>query len=344
MNNDLKEILKRQRAFWLRAKTNKPLMLTKPFKAYEPSEPFRLKNGSLTQGKVQLNPGMVDPFYTLNKKWPVQIVEQDFVNSWNVYDMSWMEAILGCSIVTLDGSIWAEPCLTNWKELDEVLSKAPTLWFDELLSVHKILVLEAKKEKLPVGHPLLRGPLDIAAGMLGDTGLCEAAKVCPDKLGKLLNRCTEIFIRTVDSLISETPRLEEGYCLLSDWGLWAPGTTIRFQEDIGGLFSPEMYSEQFLKFDRIIAQHFDFATFALHSSSVHLVPLYLTIPELKMIEITMDVAPFGPVPMELLEVFCLVQEKGKCLLITGCAKQSELEQLKKNLSSVGLAIRVGILD
>lgn len=287
---------------------------------------------------------MIDPIPVFYRRRPLQVVEEGFINSWNIYDMSWMEAILGCPVVTMKGSVWAEPCLTDWEQFDEVLSKSPTPWFDELISVHKMLVSEAKKEELPVGHPLLRGPLDIAAGMLGDTGLCESAKAYPHKLEKLLDKCTRAFIQTADSIIDETPGLEEGYCLLSDWGLWAPGVTIRFQEDIGGLFSLEMYSEQFLKFDRVIAQHYKFPAMAIHSSSIHLVPLYLTIPELKMLEITMDVEPFGPPPLKILPIFHKVQESGKSLFITGCARRTEFDQLVKSLSPIGLAFRVGISD
>lgn len=344
INHDLKEALNRQKTFWLHTETDKPLMSAKPFQAYEPAEPFTLKNGSVAQDNTPFKTNMIDPVPLLRRRHPSQTVEGDFINSWGVYDMSWMEAILGCPIITMGGSVWAKPCLTDWNELDEVLSQSPTVWFDELISLHKMVVSEAMKEEIPVGHPLLRGPLDIAAGMLGDTGLGEAAKIYPRKLDKLLDKCTKMFIQTADSLIAETPSLEGGYCLLSDWGLWAPGTTIRFQGDIGTLFSSEMYQEQFLKFDLTISKHYEFSALDLHSSSRHLVPLYLTIPELKMIQLTMDVAPFGPPPLELLPVFQEVQKKNKCLFITGCAKRSELEQLSKNLSPVGLAFRVELLD
>jgi hypothetical protein len=59
--------------------------------------------------------------------------------------------------------------------------------------------------------------------------------------------------------------------------------------------------------------------------------------------VTLDPAPYGPPPLSLLPKFCLIQEAGKSLFISGPMKQLEFDVLLDTLSPVGLAIRAGII-
>ena len=66
-------------------------------------------------------------------------------------------------------------------------------------------------------------------------------------------------------------------------------------------------------------------------------------PELKAIEVTLDPAPYGPPPLELLSDFLMIQQAGKSLLISGPMLEDELAVLLSRLSPVGLGIRAGLL-
>lgn len=60
-----------------------------------------------------------------------------------------------------------------------------------------------------------------------------------------------------------------------------------------------------------------YSAFATHTSQGRHLPVYAEIPELRMIEMTVELPPFGCPVLEFLPQFRDVQAMGKALLLTG---------------------------
>jgi len=154
--------------------------------------------------------------------------------------------------------------------------------------------------------------------------------------------CTDLYIDVVQRCLADIPPFHGGYFPFAYWGLWAPGPTVRFQSDNSHMVSPRTYREQFLPFDCRVAQAFEYSAMATHTTQAQHWAVYAEIPDLRLIEVSLDLPPFGRPPLDLLPQFRQVQEMGKALLLTGFVTQAELEGLLAELSPTGLAIRVQI--
>lgn len=73
---------------------------------------------------------------------------------------------------------------------------------------------------------------------------------------------------------------------------WNPGTSLWFSEDDAVMLSPERYRDLFLDLDRRLCEAVDFAVVHWHTAGLHLVPVLLQIPNLRMVQISFD--PNGP--------------------------------------------------
>jgi hypothetical protein len=338
----LAETLERHRAFWMRLEVDRPLLRVAPWQDWQPYSPFILRNGSVPTGTFEIKPGLLDPLATLLSTCPRQEIDGDMICSWGPYDQCWTEAILGCRVLRAGPSVWSESFITQWEQVDSLPPTGSQAWLDELLTVNRVLVNQVANRH-PVAQPLMRGPLDMAEAALPSEMLYEGFYEQPQRLLKFLELCASLFIQAAQRRLTETPRFHGGYAVRSEWGLWAPGSTVQFQADASRNLSAKTYREFLFEIDRSIASQFDYPIIHTHSGSRHILPVLVEEPELKAIEITLDPAPYGPSPLELLPSFRIVQQAGKALYISGPMKRSELDIILETLSPVGLAIRAGLL-
>lgn len=73
---------------------------------------------------------------------------------------------------------------------------------------------------------------------------------------------------------------------------WHPGTGFWFSEDDAIMLSPGMYRDLFLDLDVRLCAGVDVAVAHWHTAGLHLLPVLLSIPNLRMIQISFD--PNGP--------------------------------------------------
>ena len=195
-----------------------------------------------------------------------------------------------------------------------------------------------------MAQPLLRGPFDMATTAIGAETFCMLAMDSPDELVPFLDYCADLHISVTRKRLEETPAFHGGFFPYAPWALWAPGLTVRYQADNSYLVSPRMYREQFLPFDRRIAQAFEYSAMATHTSQARHLPVYAEIPELRMIEMVFEAPPFGLPPLTLLPQFQQVQAMGKALLLTGVVTRRELDGLLEGLSPRGLALWISVRE
>jgi hypothetical protein len=343
----LEEVLARHVAFWECADVDRPLLSIRP-----PALPFHARRYLLPDGSpvgegMRVEAGMLDMGQDLgDEDRTLQLLDGDFVGSWAptlFASFSWTEAILGCEISHTLGSWWANPLKEDWTDVARTGDWRQSPWLQALMEVNARQV-EAAQGRMGVAQPLFRGPFDMATAALGGEGLCLALVDRADQLAEFLDYCADLYIDVGQHRLAETPAYLGGYFPSSYFGLWAPGSTVRYQADSSYLVSPKMYRERFQRFDRRIAQAFEYPAFASHTTQARHLSVYAEIPELRVIELTLELPPFGRPALALLPPVREVQAMGKALLLTGDVTQAELDGLLEGLSPRGLAFRVRIRE
>ena len=342
LSGRIEEALERHRAFWLRAETDRPLLRVEPYRGYEPYEPYVRRDGTDLPDGAELEPGLLDHLATSLPYRPHELLDGVFVSGWGPYDACWTEAILGCRVRRRGPSVWSDPFIHSWAEVDNLSWDGSSVWLDELLEANRVLAAEVKGE-YPVCQPLLRGPLDMVEAAVPTEMLYAGFYENPSQLRRLLDLCADVFVTTAKRWFAATPSFHGGHVTRREWGLWAPGSTVQFQADAMRNLSPKTYRAFVFEIDRRIAREFEYPAFHTHSGSAHILPVLAAVPELQAIEVTLDPPPYAPPASELLPSFQLVQQAGKSLLIKGAMTRSGLDAMLETLSPVGLCIRAEVL-
>lgn len=338
------DLLERHKAFWTRSDAGKPLLrFSRSAGGYgEAAAPmeFPLADGSMAQEDVfylepdMLSPRRLHPGFESVTDHPetfgdLLAVQTPFVR------VPWMEAILGCPIRVSRHAHSARA--------DHVLGDD---WFDHLNSIrldeqwiHKLsefidfLSNNARGHYL-VANALMRGPSDMVEALIGASNLCDALYEHPEAIDTLLKRCTDLFIRIAEEQLLRTQPFQGGYC--NFFGIWAPGKSIRTQDDASALLSPRHYREFLLPHQEHIASSFPYSTMHMHSGALHALDAILE-SSVSAVQIQIDPIPYGPAVPALVPTFLKVQQR-KPLLIEGPMLESELELLLMALSPRGLYI------
>jgi len=341
-SDQLTEALERHRAFWLHAETDCPIARVIPWQEHQTYAPFVRRDGTPLPDGAEILPGLLDRLATLEPYRPHDLLDGDFLSGWGPYDNCWTEALLGCAVLRTGPSVGTKPFIQGWDQAGNLSGRGSGAWLDELLSINQVLVAQTKG-LYPVCQPLMRGPLDMIEAAMPPGMLFSAFYEHPAPLRMLLDHCADIFITTANRWLAETPPFHGGYVVRSEWGLWAPGSTVQFQQDAMVNLSPEMYRDFMFEIDRRIASEFEYPIIHTHSGSAHILPVLADEPALLAIEVALDPAPYGPPPLDLLPQFQMVQQAGKSLFIDGPMKRSELDSFLEVLSPAGLALQVGLL-
>ena len=190
----------------------------------------------------------------------------------------WMEAIAGCHIYSLGrggASMVAKPTDIEPGDLPQHLrylldNLDENAWFKKLGDGYQALA-KALGAKFPLANTLMRGPGDMVGALLGHenfVGLMLKPADNKDFLDELLGLCVKIYIKTAKMQLEHSKGFKGGYC--NGWGLWAPGSNVRTQDDEIALISPKLYNEFFLPYDIQEVAAFDYSTFGMHSGVMSL--------------------------------------------------------------------------
>ncbi len=342
--SNIDDLLERHRAFWCRADVDKPLLkITKNNSVYGKQVApmsFPLPDGTSMKDEVfYLEPDMLDPkrFYRAYDK----VSEQPETNG-DLFHVEapylrvpWMEAIMGCLIRV---SRQAHSMRTehifgeDWHEhIDTV--KLDEQWINKLIEFTDFLVADSKGNYL-ISNTLMRSPSDMVEAMIGGDNLCTGIYEHPDRIHELMGLCANLFADMAKAQLDNTPAFYGGYC--NYFGIWAPGTSMRTQDDASALVSPKHYQEFMLPYQERIVSKFEYSTIHLHSGSLHTVDAVLD-SNITAVQVSIDPQPYGPTVPELLPIFLKMQAK-KPILIEGPMLQSEFDELLDILFPNGLYV------
>ena len=255
----------------------------------------------------------------------------------------WLEAIIGCPVVSSAeaGAIWPEPLgpdLPDPDRLEELALSPHNAWSAKLQECLKVL-MDALGGTIPFGTPILRGPTDLMATLMGGTAMILAFKDRPKESRKLLHALASIWIHFARTILDSSPPFQGGYGCFR--GIWAPGKTAILQEDASALLSPALYGGLVLGEDRRALAEFPFAMMHNHSGNLPITRNgVLNSESLAAFELTIDPPP-APSVLTLLPIMKDIQAS-KPLVVFGSLDQRDLELMTRELSPSGLAICVEV--
>ncbi|MDH7570147.1 MAG: hypothetical protein QHJ73_11245, partial [Armatimonadota bacterium] len=250
----------------------------------------------------------------------------------------WIEAILGCPIrVSLRShSFWAE-AFVSAEQLSTFAVRPDERWTNKLMEFTRYLVANARGRYL-VAHTLMRGVSDMLVAMLGDALFCQALYDTPDVVHRLADQCADLFIQVARAQLALIPPFHGGWCNL--FGIWAPGRSVRSQDDATALLSPQLYERFILPYQRRIADAFDYSTIHLHSACLHVAPLVCD-SNFSAVQVSVDPVPFGPPMADLIPVLARMAQQ-KPLLVEGPMTEAELDEALRVLPGSGLFVGASI--
>ena len=362
---DLKELLKRHEAFWVRGPADRPLMNVSVLategegeKRFAPLHGVTVASADgidLMTHHAAITPDMIDPTLMLDMaEHPRWRGSPDAEGPWIANDllvtrvpfstMVWVEAILGCPVIPrLDtGSVYSAPWLDSPGDIDSIPPPEKSAWLD-LLKRYTGLLVQDSRGRYQVAQCLQRGPVDLASALLGHSEMCMAMYDEPKELRRLVDFCTETFIMVTKAQHDQYVPLQGGYS--SPYGIWSPGTFVQTQCDVVSSMSAESYKEFFFPGDLEICKNFDHSVVHLHSGYLHHTDVLLEEKYPTAIQVALDTGSTPNTVHSLIPYFKRVLEE-KPLIIGGAMTQAEVDECLDKLPARGLYIssRTGRYD
>ena len=266
--------------------------------------------------------------------------DDDFFYVGSAYwGVPWMEAILGCAVVSAGSNCRAEPCLASPADVRPVdLNRNP--WYQALARFTRDLVAFAA-DRFPVCPPLLRGPGDCASAMLGGMPFAMGFHDEPDRMQALLDHISRTRLAVIRALHAAIPswrgtNAAGGY----PSKMWCRRTVAYHQEDSAALLSPDLFRQFLLPVHQEQCRAADVNFIHLHSSCLYPVDILLENRCYNVLEINID-HPGGASPDlgELLPVLRRIQAARRPLLLWGELSPGDWHELRKELSPVGLSLQ-----
>jgi hypothetical protein len=337
--NDLPVTRRRMAAFWERTDVDEPLIRTLHLPEIAQQPLLSRSIGRMLAEGEWVEPGSVDGRAMAQALLPIDDSAAPYVQSLGIYDSCWSQAAMGCRVRIHGGRPWAEPMSGDVDRIVAQSEASCAAWSQELLQAVEAAVATADG-RCPIGGPLLRGPLDMAAALLGDTRLCLLVMDGTSELTALVAACGKVHALLNALRLAQTPDFDGGFVPYAKWGLWAPGACIRMQNDASALISAGHYRRFALTTDEVIASQAAYSIFHLHSAAIHILPALLENRYLSAVQVQLDPPPSGPSLDSLLPALATVRAAGKGLLICGPLTKDEVHLTCRALHPAGLAIQI----
>jgi hypothetical protein len=261
------------------------------------------------------------------------------------WGIPWLEAILGCPVTVAPANCYAKPCLTS---LDGAKGLAIDLdanaWFDALLQFTQELV-SFSAGRFPVCPPLLRGPGDAAAAMLGEMTYVTGFFDAPAKMRELLELCAQTRLAVIERLQAAIPswrgiHAAGGYPSV----VWSRRSVAYHQEDSAAVLSPSIFREFLMPALKISCRAAEVNFIHLHSACLYPVDVLLEDDSFDVLQINVDHRGMGPPVGKLIATFKKIQAAGRPLLLWGEFSPEEWELIQNQLSPVGLSLQPIVQD
>ncbi len=231
-------------------------------------------------------------------------------------------------------------------------------WLAALLRFTRELV-EFAAGRFPVCPPLLRGPGDAAAAMLGEMRYVTGFFDTPAAMRELLGLCARTRLAVVERLLAAIPTwASKGTVPFSSSrksgqspcnGIHVAGgypsivfsrrSVAYHQEDSAAVLNPTIFREFLLPALKVSLAAAEVNFIHLHSACLYPVDILLEDGSFDVLQINVDHRGTGPPVCELIGTFKKIQAAGRPLLLWGEFSPEEWNLVETELSPVGLSLQ-----
>lgn len=302
-----------------------------------------LRDGTIA-GDGPLTPDMLSP----EKLHPKPFTHGDLFLPVTVFGkIPWLEAICGATpqLHTKANSIWAGFGKGIWPDdwwAEDMEVEIDRGWLDLLIEATRYCVEEFYGPFVVAQTSITRGMMDIAAALIGDKNVVVAMYEHPEEFHRLMDRLTDICIMVLKAQNDVIPSFRGGY--VNCWGVWAPGTVTRHQEDEAAYISPKFYREFVMPYDRKLCQAFDYT--AIHFHSAHHVhgDAVTDIPELGALQFNLEPPPYGPTLKEWIPILKRLIRKKPLMLHAWYLTREQINTVLEELPPQGLLLETYVQE
>ena len=256
------------------------------------------------------------------------------------WGIPWLEAIMGCSVAVAAANCCAKPCFGSLDAAKALsLDLDTNAWLSSLLRFTQELV-DFSAGRFPVCPPLLRGPGDTVAAMLGDMTYVTGFFDSPVIMQELLDLCARTRLAVIERLQALIPcwhgmHVAGGY----PSRVWSRRTVAYHQEDSAAVLNPSIFCKFLLPALRIGRHAAEVNLIHLHSACLYPIDILLEEDSFDVLQINIDHRGMGPPVCKLIDTFKRVQAAGRPLLLWGEFAPEEWNLLQCQLSPVGLCLQ-----
>ena len=329
--------IERCRAFWTLEETDRPLLACW-IGSYQFPDLFPIGLSSMKQG--QLTPDDVIPqafaqdfenLFDLHRQVPADVPWSSFP----LVLIPWAEAIAGCPVVHRDGTVWAErwPLESENARGEDV--RPDRDWLAKLVEFIEWLK-SLSDGRFPVAMSLLRGPADLLAAIRGAENSVLNLYDDGETTERLLNALADLWIYIALAQLEHLPRFADGYAW-SVQNLWSDEPGCWFQDDAIAFWSPRLHQRYAAPLERRLSRCLKRTGCHLHSAALFTVDELLTMEELGVIEINIDLS--GKSVADMIPVFRRVLEQQR-LYLWGRFSADDLHLMRRELPTRGLALQL----
>lgn len=247
----------------------------------------------------------------------------------------WMEAILGCPVISTEANMKSGEILESASSLNPVPFNPHNPWVEKYLQFIQVYT-QAFGKRYPVAQSILRGPSDLACALMGAENATMSLVTEPQEMQRLLDYVAGQLEEFLQLQLGHLPEFKGGY-IVGQYEIWAPAPVIRIQEDFSVMYSPQLYSEFIKPLDERLADVTPYTLIHLHASSIFLIDQFLEVSKINAFQITKDL---GSTRLsDMIPALQKIQQAGKPLIVKGRFDNTDLDLMRNHLLLPGLCIQ-----
>lgn len=344
-SSDRTQLLARHEAFLERRPVDRALIGPWPY-GYYPAEQFprgakQWCDNAIVRPQELFLAAFADDYECLYKWYCEHASDSDFGFIGSPYwGMPWLEAIMGCPVTATATNCRAGRCLASLDDADDF---SPDLdanpWFAALVRFTTELVKQSAG-RFPVCPPLLRGPGDAAAAMLGEMDYITSFYDQPDRIRTLLHRCAQVRTSVLRQLDEQIPPWQ-GVHAVGGYPstVWSQRSVAYHQEDSAAVLNPSIFRAFLLPALKLGCDAAEVNFIHLHSACLYPIDILLQDDSFDILEINVDHRGMGPPVCKLIDTFRKIQAAGRPLVLWGEFSNEDWELIHTLLSPTGLSLQ-----
>ena len=244
----------------------------------------------------------------------------------------WLAGAMGQELRASADTIWAEPILKDYSDLDRLAVTEDNEWIRSLWQLTDSLV-ERAAGRYPVAANPISSPIHTLVDARGSVNLALDLYDRPDEVQHALEILTDTWARLTKGHFERIPTWHGGY-VSADRHVWAPGRTVEFNEDPSFMFSPRLHRKFIMPSHRELIRHLECLFIHLHSTQLHTLDALLELDGLPAIELTPD---YGASIPDLIPEMVRIQAR-KPLIVHGLFSAEEMRMIIERVPPEGLCV------